>query len=100
MSRKEIVLLVSRALAIIQFVSAVLEITYLPERLVSFIHYVGRFDDLATTDGYWGTYYRVQIGFLFMRIIIQLVLTVIFWNCGPWIERTLLPSPADHNAPA
>jgi hypothetical protein len=92
MSRKEVVLLVSRALAVIQFVSAVLEITYLPERLLSFVHYVGFTGGSAMPGDYAATHYRVEIGFLFARIIFELVLTVVFWNCGPWVERTLLPS--------
>jgi hypothetical protein len=100
MSRKEIVLLVSRALAIIQFISAVLEIAYLPEKLFSYLHYAGRLGNVVTANGYWAAYYRVEIGFFFARIIFLLVLTVVFWNCGPWVERTLLPSRADQNPPA
>lgn len=97
MSRKEIVLLVSRALAIIQFVTALLEISYLPERFMSLLRH-DRLDSVLispATDAWYQNYYRVVIAFLFLRIIGLLVLTYIFWNCAPWFERQLLPANGD-----
>jgi hypothetical protein len=94
------VLLVSRALAIFQFVYALLEITYLPERLISLFGHASAAGS-SGTDDYLRTYDRVGVVFLLVRIAIQLALTVIFWNCGPWIERVLQPGTGneDHSAP-
>ncbi len=93
MSRKEAVLLVSRALAIIQFVAALLDISYLPERFVSLSHYerIGSIVAATETDSYFQALGRVGIAFMLVRIAGLLVLAVIFWNCGPWFETVLLP---------
>lgn len=77
MERKEAVRLVSRALSVICGVSALEETTYLPERLLSYVRY----------EDEW---HRVEIGSLFVRIAINLVLAVVFWKCTPWVESTLL----------
>jgi hypothetical protein len=92
MSRKEAVLLAGRALAIIQFVAALLDISYLPERLVSLSHYEHMASVTAATESdYFQALGRVGIIFMLMRIAGLLVLAAIFWNCGPWFERVLLP---------
>ena len=100
MSRREVVILVSRAIAIIQFISAVLNVSYLPDRLFSFLHYVGTVGDILGANGYWATSYRIEIGFLFVRVIFLLVLTALFWNCGPWVESLLAPKKPEQNLPA
>ena len=95
MSRKEAVLLVSRALAMIQLISAFLEITTLPDRLVSLNHYTSRINASRAipSDYYFKSYDQVGIAFMFARIAGLLIFAFIFWNCGPWIERVLLPKP-------
>jgi hypothetical protein len=95
MSRKDAVLLVSRALATLQLIWASMELTYIPIRLISLHHHTTRIDELGPSgyDDFWSGYYRVDIGFLFARITIYLVFAFLFWNCGPWIERVLLPKP-------
>jgi hypothetical protein len=99
MSRKEAVLLVSRALAILQLIFALMELTYLPIRLISLNHHTTRVDVLGPSgyDDFWNGYYRVDIGFMFARIVIYLVFAFVFWNCGPWIERVLLPKREIHD---
>jgi hypothetical protein len=92
MSRKEAVLLAGRALAIIQFVAALLDISYLPERLVSLSHYQHMGTALAGTEAeYFQTLGRVGIAFMMMRIAGLLILAAIFWNCGRWLESILSP---------
>jgi hypothetical protein len=93
MQRKEVVRLVSRALSIIYAVFAIYETTYLPERLFSYLHYTNEWQSAGGTHAnlYLPTLYRVSAGFLFLRIAIYLTLAVVFWNCAPWVERTLLP---------
>lgn len=93
MPRKEGVLLASRALSIIFGVFALEEVTYLPERLFAFLHYTkdSKLLEAASRSMYLPTLYRVEVGSLFVRIAIYLLLAVAFWNCRPWIERILLP---------
>jgi len=92
MSRKEAVLLAGRALAIIQFVAALLDISYLPERLVSLSHYQRLGAAAVGTEAeYFQTLGRVGIAFMLMRIAVLLILAGIFWKCGPWFESVLLP---------
>jgi hypothetical protein len=93
MSRKDAVLLVSRALAIIQLVSAFIDITYLPTYIMDILRHSGHDSVLMTShsDALWLSYYRVGIALLVLRIAALLLLAVVFWNCGPWIERILLP---------
>jgi hypothetical protein len=93
MSRKEVVLLVSRALAIIQFVTALLDTAHLPEWLVSLHHHESLIAaaGISDADVYWRSYDQVAIAFLLARIASLLVLTLVFWNCAPWFERLLLP---------
>jgi uncharacterized membrane protein len=93
MSRKEAVLLVSRALSILQLIYALMELTYLPVRLASLLHHTAHINALWPSgyDDFWGGYYRLDIAFLFARVTICLVVAFLFWNCGPWVERLLLP---------
>ena len=86
MSRNEIVLLVSRTFAAIQFVTVLIEMSYLPERLVSYFHYAA---NAPSQNNYFGTYYNVVVLSLFARIAGLLILTAVFWKCGPWIERVV-----------
>ncbi len=100
MSRKEAVLLVSRALAILQLIFALMELTYLPVRFMSLHHHTtSRVSVLAPSgyDDFWNSYYCIDIAFLLTRVIIYLVLAFIFWKCGPWIERVLLPKREIHD---
>ncbi len=96
MTREEAVVLVSRALACIQAITALLDLTYLPERFVSLHHYVQ--EGLAassTTAVDLATYYasleRIEIGFFFGRIAFLMLMAMLFWNCGLRIARFLLP---------
>ena len=93
MNRKAAVLLVSRALALIQGISALIETCYLPERLYAYLHYTHQVAQVSASAGsvYLPNIYRVEVAFLFVRILIYLVLAVVFWKCAPWVESALLP---------
>ncbi|MGD0628725.1 MAG: hypothetical protein ABR987_05205 [Terracidiphilus sp.] len=100
MSKKEAVLLVSRALAMIQIITAFIEAATLPDRLVSLHHYTDRISRSAATsqDFYFQSYDRVGIALLFARVAGLMLFALLFWNCGPLVERILLPkSPAGEN---
>ncbi len=94
MSRREIVLLVSRALAVIQIMSALEEISYLPNRLILLWHQIGptRFLDLSS---YFSLYEIESTLALILRISLLLLAAYLFWTCGPKIERFLLPLSSD-----
>jgi hypothetical protein len=101
MSRKEVVLLVSRALAAIQLISAFIEATTLPDRFVSLHHYSSLIDAGVGTQGayYFKSYDEVSIAFNLARIAGLLIFALVFWNCGPWVERFLLPTKNEETAP-
>jgi len=93
MSKKEAVLLVSRAFAMIQLISALLELTYLPDRLLSLHHYVDRISRSVASqqDFYLRSSYQFETAFLLARIAILLSFAFAFWFNGPWVERILSP---------
>ena len=93
MERREVVRLVSRALSVFYAVFALYETTYLPERLFPYLHYTNeaRLAGVPNPNMYLPTLYRLSVGFLFLRIAIYLTLAAVFWKCGPWVQRTLLP---------
>jgi hypothetical protein len=93
MDRKEAVHLASRALSLVFGVFGLEDTTYLPERLISYAHYTNEWRSAGAPRPaiFLPSLYRVEVGFLFVRIVIYLTLAVIFWKCTPWVERTLLP---------
>jgi hypothetical protein len=91
MTREEVVRLVSRAIAAIQFIYALVDITYLPERMLA-VHHYGSVDPRLGLP-FIGLLDRVEISSLLFRIAGLLSVAWIFWNCGPWISRMLLPDP-------
>ena len=97
MSRKDAVLLVSRAIAMIQLSYAFVEVTTLPTWFVSLHHYTSRISASMAipSDYYFKSYDQLGIAFGFARIAILLVFAFLFWNCGPWIECVLLPKCED-----
>jgi len=70
-SKDEVVLLVSRAIAILQFITAMLEIAYLPERLLSLHHYQNRGSLLATGPDYLTTLYSTEVRLLCLRTLLD-----------------------------
>lgn len=92
MDRKLAVRLVSRALSLIFGVFGLEDTTYLPERLLSYAHYTNEWHSSGAPGAakFLPSLYRVEVGFLLVRIAIYLTLAVVFWRCGSWVERTLL----------
>jgi hypothetical protein len=85
MSRRELVLLVSRAFALFLIVSAFVELTYLPDRLLGLVHHLNERSALTPHD-YWSSYYWILTGFTFVRMLLFLFAAVLFWKCGPRVE--------------
>ncbi len=96
MSRREVVLLVSRALAVLFISSAFSEGTYLPERFFAFSHYARQSSVLAEPN-FSGNYTLMVTAFLVVRILAYSLAGALFWKCGTRIEG-LLSAPQDSQA--
>jgi hypothetical protein len=101
MERVETIRVVSRAVAVIQFVSAFLDITYLPERFIWLIHHSSEINGAGLASGahFWTMYYQVEVWSLIVRISGLLLFGILFWNCGPWVERILMPQRPSNEIP-
>jgi hypothetical protein len=91
MSRKETVLLVSRAIAILMSIPAVMELFLgVPQRMWLLSQ--------NSRPGAQAYILRMQgegIIFSLVRIAALLLIAMLFWRCGPAIERFLLPAGSD-----
>jgi hypothetical protein len=91
MSRDEVVLLVSRALAVMYAVSALLGVTEVPEYLFSAHHYTLPGGLFTFGESYLETIHRLEVASLLIRIVGHSVVSWLFWRCGPWVAGLLLP---------
>jgi hypothetical protein len=85
MSRKELVLLVSRAFALLMIAWAFVELTYLPDRLLGLVHHLNERSALVPHD-YWSNYYSVLAISTVLRMLVFFFAAVLFWRCGPRVE--------------
>ena len=94
MSRKDGILLASRALALVLIIGALDELSYLPTRLYSFLHYVHDDSILAPSPRgqYLGHYYLIELGFLVIRIVGYSLTAWWLYRGGPEIDELFLPS--------
>ncbi len=99
MTRDEAIMLVSRALAAIQLITALLDITYLPAYLLSWHHHA-QFGSSSIPSDYYTRLYTIELGALILRICGEFLLTLVLWNCGPWVVRFLLPPMQNEEKPA
>lgn len=100
-TREDIIQVACRALALIQLISAAIEITYLPEKIIEVVHHPIRVSVLSVADreSYFSSLYQTGLVMLIMRIAGLLLLTLLFWNASSWICRLLLPE-RDENIPS
>lgn len=96
MSRKELVLLMSRGFALFLTTWALVEVTYLPDRLYALFHHLSLRSALATND-YWTRYYLILTVSDLVRMVALFLGAVLFWRCGPQVEA--LFSPQDNQQP-
>ena len=85
MSRKELLLMASRALSLLLLAWALIEMTYLPERAFSLSHHASERSVLVSED-YWTSYYLVITILLLVRIIALLIAARVFWKSGPRVQ--------------
>jgi hypothetical protein len=97
MSRKEIVLLVSRAFALLLISWAFVEVTYLPERLFALSHHLSQSSVFVAND-YWSRYYSIITLFLVLRMLALFVAAALFWSCGPRVEALFSPQQENREA--
>jgi hypothetical protein len=90
MARKETVLLVSRAFALLLTTWGLVEVTYLPERLYALSHYMSERSALATHD-YWTSHYLIVTAFDLVRMLALFLAAALFWRCGPRVETLFSP---------
>ena len=92
-TREDLIKVACRSLAIIQLVTAALEISYLPERIIEVAHHSIRVSVLSVADreSYFSSLYQTGLIMLIMRIAGLLLLTLILWNGSARIGRLLLP---------
>jgi hypothetical protein len=69
---------------------ALVDVTYLPERLFTLFHHLSQRSVLAAHD-YWVTYELLLTGFTVVRILALFLAAAVFWKCGPTVETLLSP---------
>jgi hypothetical protein len=97
-SRNDAVVLASRTLAVLLTVSALTDVSYLPEHLHSFLHYLNHEGASSTALEYQRHYYLIRLGFLITRIIGYSLMARWLYKGGPEIEELFRPKPEQDTA--
>jgi hypothetical protein len=88
MTRKEGVLLASRALSVYLLCWGLSDVTYLPQYLLS----VGHHSVALIGHDYWSTYYSLGFAFHVVRIIALFAAASWFYRCGARVQGFFFPS--------
>jgi hypothetical protein len=91
MSRKDAVVIASRVLSVFFTISALCEVSYLPEFVNSYLHYNVEVTTSAYVE-YMHHYYLLRLGFLVTRIIGFVLMARWLHKGGAGVEELLLPS--------
>ena len=94
MSRKELILLASRALALLLACWAMVELTYLPQRILELSQHLSQRSVLATY-GYLSSYYLFLLLSNVLRMLAMFAAAVAFWKCGPRVEALFTSRQSD-----
>jgi hypothetical protein len=89
LSRKELATLASRALALYLTAWLISDLTYLPERVYSFLHETKQ-QSVLLAQGYWYGHYKIVLVFALIRILALLCAAIFFWQCGPKAQGLFL----------
>ena len=92
MSRKDAVVVAGRTLALLLTVWALTDVSYLPERLHSFLYYLHQQSTSSTSTHYWRHYYLIALGFLVVRIVGYSLIARWLFKGGHEVEELLLPA--------
>lgn len=97
MSKRDVVLLASRTLAVLLTVWALTDVSYLPGSVYTFLHY----SNVELTSPTATQYYRhanlISLSFLVTRIIGFSLMARWLYRGGPDIEELLLPGSSEEN---
>jgi hypothetical protein len=69
MSRKDAIVLAARTLAVLLTVWALTDVSYLPDRLYSFLYYLNQQPTSSASTLHWRNDYLIALGFLVVRIV-------------------------------
>jgi len=89
MSKKDAAFLVSRAFALLLITWALVDVTYMPERLFSLFHYIGQASVLNPRD-FWSSRYWLLSMFAVVRIVGLFIASWLFWTAGARVEALFL----------
>ena len=89
--------IVSRAFALLLISWALVEITYLPERIFALFHHLSHSSVLATQD-YWSRYYEIITISILLRTLAFFLAAVLFWRCGPRVQALFSPEQDNREA--
>ena len=98
MSKKDAVLLASRALALLLTVWALSDVSSMPEQVHSFLHYLRQEPTSSPGVDYLRHYYLIRLCFLVTRIVGFSLMARWLFKGGPEVEELFLPSQPDENA--
>ena len=90
MSRSDAVVLVSRALALHFLTWALTELSHLPTSALLIRHYLDP-SSVLTSGAFWRNYEVVAGMFILVRMVVLSAAAVLFFQCGPRVQRLLLP---------
>lgn len=100
MSRTDAVVLTSRALALLLMLWALIDLSYIPEEVISYRRYIGH--EVTPTNSeywfYWSHHYLLNLSFLIARIIGLSLLSRWLFKGGPEVFELLLPAAAQENS--
>ena len=96
MSRKELVFLATRFFALLLIAWALIDITYLPERLFALLELGGR-TSVFSVENQWDRYHLLTTILSFIRVTLLLLAAARFWKCGPLVERLFSAQPGSEH---
>jgi len=92
MSRKDVVTVASRVLSVLLTVSALAEMSFLPEFLHSYLHYANQGTESSAYIQYMHHYHLLRVAFLVTRIIGYLLMARWLHKGGAEVEQLLFPA--------
>jgi hypothetical protein len=95
MSRKDAVLLASRVFALLLTVGTLVEVSYLPEFVQSFLRYSADGPALTPSMQHLRHYDLIRLAFLITRIVGYSFMARWIYKGGPEVEELFLPSASD-----
>jgi len=93
MSRKDAVVLASRTLALLLMVWALVEASYLPQSLHSFLRYINQEPGSSTAIQYWRHYHLIGLSFVVTRMVGFSLLARWLYRGGPEVEELFSQAP-------